>query len=808
MNAQTTRAAAPVASPEDIAAREALANATWISPTEPEIPSPGARPAYLLRTIFEVSADVRRAVLSATAHGVVEFFLNGARVGDAELEPGFTAYRKRLQVVSHDVSDLLVPGRNVLVALLTDGWFRGRHGFERRADGFGARTAVLASLATEDGRVLAATDHSWETRRSHILAADLMDGERVDLREYDPAWFTGGGTGWEPVEPADGPLVENRARLVAPLAPPIRRIEELSPVALTTPRPGTTVVDFGQAINGWVRLRALGPAGTRLRLVHGEALDASGCVTTDHLRAFVFATGDLLPAGQIDEVVSAGRPGEVFEPRSTTHGFRYVQIDGPVEIGPEDVSAVVVHTDLARTGEFACSDPELERLHEVVRWSLRDNACGVPTDCPQRERSGFTGDWQIFVETGAILADVESFSESWLADLAADQWADGRIPTIVPNPGGDAPSGIAFEDPSAGSAGWGDAAAIVPWELWRAYGDLGSLARSYPAMRRWVDYAAACAASHRHPDRAAHRPEAAEWEEFLWDTGFHFGEWLEPDVPPAPDASADNGIVATAYLARSARIAAATARLLDDQEASARYSRIAEGATRAWTNEYLVDGSRLVVERQAHYVRALAFDLVPEGARPALVDRLAQLVHEAGDRLNTGFLATGMLLPVLADGGRADVAHRLLMRRGRPSWLGMLDAGATTIWERWDGLDESGETHGSLNHYSKGAVAAYLHTRLAGLRLPEFPDADEAGYRKVLIVPVPAPGITSASTERLTRLGRVFCGWRIEDGRFLLDVELPEGARADIALPDGSARALDGGAARFECDAPIRTIKA
>jgi len=782
----------------DRAVQARLAPAQWIAPIEPPAP-PGQRPAYLLRTTFTAEPD-RPCWLYLTAHGLVEAFINGHRVGDHELTPGFTAYRQRLEVWRFDISDCLRPGPNTWVMLLSDGWFRGRHGFQRHADGFGTTTAVLGAIGDAAGRAIALTDLAWQWRPSHIRRADLMDGQATDFRAFDPGWFDGSDRDdWTPVGLADDALCQDRSRLVAPVGPPVRRIEEVKPIDLSRPRAGTVVIDLGQAINGWMRLTDLGPAGTHLRLTHGEVLDAAGLVTTDHLRAFDFATQERLPAGQIDDVVSAGRPGEVFEPRHTTHGFRFVQVDGvPVGLDLAGSRGIVVHTDLARTGEFACSSPELERLHEVARWSFRDNACALPTDCPQRERSGFTGDWQVFVHTATLMADVRGFARRWLRDLAADQWSDGRAPTIIPNPSGNQPSGDAFEDMSAGSAGWGDAAAIVPWELWRAYGDREALAEQFDAMARWVDYAAGCAASGRHPNRVARRPEPAAHDQYLWDTGFHFGEWLEPGVPPAPDPRVDHGIVATAYLHRSARIAAVAARILGLGVAD-HFQTIADGAAAAWCTEYLSADGRLADERQAHYVRGLAFGLIPDHLRRPAADHLAALIHQADDRIGTGFLATGWLLPALADNGHARLAGRLLNRTGQPSWLGMLRAGATTLWEYWDGIAPNGRVTGSLNHFNKGAVAAFLHSHLVGLRLPEFPDASAAGYRRVIVRPQPLAGVTSASTRQQTVVGPISLAWHLTGRSFWLDLDLPDQTVADIELPDGSRLEASGGHTHAGC---------
>ncbi|WP_156786239.1 alpha-L-rhamnosidase [Microterricola viridarii] len=779
----------------------ALASAQWISPYEP-VPHPaGQRPAHELAGRFhwdgaapETGADAgAEAVVYATAHGVYELFVNGVRVGDEELSPGFSSYRSRLQVQRWEITALLQPGENSVTVLLSDGWFRGRHGFVRRADGFGTDTAFLAAVLLEPStgaaRPLLATGAHWESRPSHITRADLMDGQRIDLRLEGP---DAPGRPQGAVLSTD-PLCDDRTRLVPAEAPAVRRIQELSPTQISTPGEGITVVDFGQNINGWVRLHELGPAGTRTVLRHGEALDDAGLLLVENIRAFDFATRAVLPAGQVDEVISAGRAGDMFEPRHTTHGFRYVQIEGAAgPIGMGDILAIVVHSELARTGTFTASDPLLNTLHDVVDWSFRGNACAVPTDCPQRERSGFTGDWQVFADTAALLYDVAAFSESWSTDLAADQWADGRVPTVVPNPAGNRPSGSAFEDMAAGSAGWGDAAVLVPWSMWRAYGDRVALARALPSMRVWVEYAARSAAAGRHPDRAAERPLERPHERYLWDTGFHFGEWLEPDTPPAPDPTVDHGIVATAFLHRSAHTLALAEAAVGRPADAEHYSRLAENVRAAWCAEYLAADNTLSEESQGHYVRALAFGLVPEERRQAVADRLAALIRENGTRLGTGFLATGLLLPTLADAGHLDLAYELLFARDIPSWLGMIDHGATTMWEWWDGVTPSG-VRGSLNHYSKGAVASFLYTHVAGIRLAENPEPGAEAYGTVVIAPQPGGGLSSAAASVHTRRGTIGAEWRIEGGTFRLTATIPAGVTAEVRLPDGSRVSGVGG---------------
>lgn len=775
----------------------ALDAATWIEPHEPVVAPPGRRPAYQLRHEFTLDGPVVTATAWATAQGIYELFVNGTRVGDLELTPGFTAYGTRLQVEPHDVGELLRPGPNSVEFLLSDGWFRGRHGFERTADGFGDRTAALLALEI-DGTTTVTTGPGWWSRPSRITAADLMDGQETDFRLPAPGSLGLDAPGWHPARPR----TRGRERLVVTEAPPVRRIEELPPVSVTRLDGGEVVVDFGQNISGWVRLRGLGPAGTRLTLTHGESLDADGRVSTEHLRAFDFASGRPLPAGQVDRVVSAGRADDVFEPRHTTHGFRYVQLDGLP--GTPGITAVAVHTDLPGTGRFGCDDDRLEALHRAAVWSLRGNACDVPTDCPQRERSGFTGDWQVHVATAARTHDVAGFSGKWLRDLAAGQWPDGRVPTIAPDPAGGGPSGNAFQDAMTGSAGWGDAAVLVPWELWRAYGDLEILRAQYSSMVRWVEYAATAARGRRHPDRAAARPDPAPHEEFLWDTGGHFGEWLEPGVPPAPDPAADHGIVATAYLAHSARVLGRVAELLGRAEDAARFRRLADAARAAWQREYLGPGATLGEPTQGNHVRALAFGLVPKGLRDVVAGRLAALVAAAGDHVGTGFLTTGLLLPTLADTGHLDVAYRVLLSRGIPSWLEMLDRGATTLWERWDAVD-GGQVRGSLNHYSKGAAISFLHTHIAGIRLPENPGHGEAGYRRFTVRPEPGGGLRRAEAEHLSLYGPIRSAWRLDDDRLRLSVEIPPGTRAEIRLPGGGS--TTEGPGRHELEARYRPTR-
>jgi alpha-L-rhamnosidase len=481
-------------------------------------------------------------------------------------------------------------------------------------------------------------------------------------------------------------------------------------------------------------------------------------------------------------VVSFGVLGEVFEPRRTTHGFQYVRIEGhPDDLTPADVRGVVVHTDLRRTGWFSSSDDRLDRFHEAAVWSLRDNACDVPTDCPHRERGPWVGDWQLFLPTAAFLYDVAGFSLKWLRDVAVDQWPDGTIANLSPSTRGEGREGpIAFLN---GSAGWGDAAVIVPWELYRAYGDVEVLDELWPTMVRWLERYERMARDQRHPSRVARRPKPAPHERYLVDTGFHWGEWLVPgeEIPDfGAFVAADKGDVATAYFAHTAGLMARIAQLTGRDEDAVRYAELSQNARAAWRAEYIDADGRLTPDTQANHVRALAFDLVPQALRPTVAERLVELIRKADTHLGTGFLATPYLLPVLADAGHLDVAYELLLQDSEPSWLVMVDRGATTVWERWNGVSADGVPYESLNHYSKGAVISFLHRYTAGIELVE------PAYRRFRVRPRPGGGLTSAEAAHESPYGRIESAWRLDGDVFGLRVVVPAGTEASVVLPDGS----------------------
>ncbi|XVQ07188.1 family 78 glycoside hydrolase catalytic domain [Spirillospora sp. CA-255316] len=760
-------------------------SARWISPQENGAGDAGSRPAYVLTGSVDLRDDIVQARLYCTALGAYEAFVNGARVGTAELTPGSTSYGDTLYAQAADVTALLRGGVNDLEILLSDGWYRGSVGTWRKRDCWGTTTAARLQLHVRyaDGaEAVAVTGENWTSRRGTIIAADLMNGQTTD--------FTA------PPDPARPVLAD--AVTAPPIswspAPPVRRVEQRVPRTVTRHANGAWIVDFGQNASGWITLTDLGPAGTRTVIDHGEHLDPTGDLTTTHLDSR--KPGEAaIPFMQRDEVVSSGSPGEVFEPRHTVHGFRYARLRrAGADLDPASIVMQVVHTDLRATATFACSDDDLNRLHEAARWSFRANAVDIPTDCPTRERLGWTGDYQIFAPTAALLYDVDGFSRKWLRSVRDDQLDDGRVVNSSP----DGNRLKVHDDPMVngitGSAGWGDAIVLVPWVLYETYGDTAALAENWPAMRRWVEWALATARGARHPSRIQRSAEPYAHEEFVWDGSFHWGEWAEPKRRAADGSlidpvmsdpmawyTADKGEVGTAYLFRSVRTLAAVAEVLGRADDAARYRETAEKVRRAWQTEFLDAEGRTKAGTQASYVRALVSDLVPEELRDKTARHLVDLIGAAGGHLATGFLSTADLLPVLADSGHPDVAYAVLYQRSSPSWLGMLDRGATTIWEDWDGVSEDGSATASLNHYSKGAVIRFLHTHTLGLR--QAPGS--AGWESFVVAPVLNEAITWAKGTFDGPQGRIAVDWRVEDGHLTISVDVPGGSDARIRFPDG-----------------------
>ena len=732
--------------------------------------------APLLRKEFTLEAGhggVARATLRATAFGVYEAFINGSPVGPDVLGPGWSSYEWRLRYRSYDVTSLLAP-TSVLGVELGNGWYRGRLAWHGMSNLYGSELGFLGQLDIEfeDGHVQSvASDTSWQAGPSATTFNDLYDGQTIDARRSQTGWAEPGfvpGADWTGVRG----LAFDGGRLAEPVGPPVVRAGVVHPVEIRTSPTGRTLVDFGQNLVGWLRFTVRGEAGQAITVRHAEVLE-DGELGVRPLRSAKATDTFILSGGE-----------DVFEPTKTFHGFRYAEITGwPGTLTEGDLEAVVVHSDLKRTGTFECSNELVNQLHRNIVWGLRGNFLDLPTDCPQRdERLGWTGDIAVFAPTAAYLYDVKGFLQDWLLDLAAEQKAaNGLVPITVPDALKFCPQPPEFPAPES-SALWSEASVWVPWALWEAYGDLSVLRNQYESM-----------ASHTRRVEGLLSPTG------LWDSGFQFGDWLDPDAAPDQPwaAKADTGVVATACMYRTARLTAQAAGLLGRHDDEAHFEALAARVGTAFAENYVAADGTIRSDCTTVYALAIAFDIL---ATPELREfagtRLAELVRDNGYRVSTGFAGTPFITHALTDTGHMDEAYRLLLEEGCPSWLYPVTMGATTVWERWDSMLPDGTINPgqmtSFNHYALGAVADWMHKAIGGIR------PLEPGYGRVLIAPQPGQGIDWARTSLKTPHGEVRVEWTLDGGAFRLEAAVPDGVAADVVLPDGVRRTVEGGTHSFE----------
>lgn len=733
--------------------------AHWIEPGLAEDLSKPV-PAPMLRTDFDLQGAVARARAYVTSHGLYEFYLNGQRVGDRLFTPGWTSYAKRLQYQTYDVTDQLKRGANAMGAVLGDGWYRRTTGNPNHRNHYGDHLALLMQLEVtyEDGHIQTViSDGSWKSATGPILSSELYAGEVYDARLERNGWA---GTGYDD---RDWSVVKavpaSKAILVAQAGPPVRRIAEITPVRIFKSPAGETVADMGQNMTGWVRLRATGPSGTRVTLHHGEALDAAGNLYTDNLRS----------AQQKVVYTLKGQGEEVFEPHFTFQGFRYVQVDGyPGELQPGSLIGIVIHSDVARTSGFETSSDPVNQLQHNILWSQKDNFLDIPTDCPQRdERLGWTGDAQVFSATAAFNMDVDGFFAKWLGDLAADQDSHGAVPNVVPDvlTGAlqDAPPGAR----QGGMAGWGDAVTVIPWNLHLAYADTRILESLYTSMVRWVRY-----------------EQLHAGDDYIWSGDAQNGDWLDffSAAKHTNFGSTSADLIATAYYAHSVDILQRTARVIGKSADAQRYAHLLEKIRSAFNHQFVSADGRVGEGTQTAYVLALDFDLLPKVLRPLAARRLAEDVRARG-HLTTGFLGTPHLLTVLSRFGYLDEAFRLLNRQEFPSWLYPVKRGATTVWERWDGLKPDGsfedKAMNSFNHYAYGAVGEWMYRVMGGIDI----DPAAPGYKHVLIQPHMGGGFTHVMTSHAGPFGTVRSDWHLDGERFSLFIDVPPNSTATVRLP-------------------------
>lgn len=745
-----------------------LAEGEWVAePIGLATPDAEAQP-FVARTTFSLERPVARALLLWTALGVAEPAVNGSPVSDDVLSPGWTAYRDRLVHESVDVTALLRTGENTLSATVAGAWYTEKYGFFVFADRvYGTQPSFLAQLRVTyaDGTVetLAATGAGWEAAGDGpVVASGIYAGEEQDLRREPRAWAP------VRVGAVAKPGYENVPVPEARVAPPVRRIETVPVADVVTSASGAPILDFGQNLVGRVRIRVRGEAGQRLEVRHAEVLE-DGELSIRPLRNAKATATFTLTGGD-----------DVLESRFSFYGFRYAQITGG-EINPASVEAVVLHTDLTRTGWFEASNPLVNRLHENVVWGMRGNFLSIPTDCPQRdERLGWTGDLQVFAPTASFLYDCDGFLTSWLRDLAHEQKrADGQVPVVVP---------AALPSFAGGGpvAAWGDAATVAPTVMLERFADRELLAAQFESMRAWVDAELADAG-----------------ESGLWAGRMQLGDWLDPSAPPENPGKAkvSGDIVATAYLARSLRQVAEAAALLGREADAARYAELAERSRAAFVAEYVTPAGRMMSDAPTAYALALEFDLVCDAeVRAALGARLADLVRENGYRIGTGFVGTPIILDALTTTGHLDAAERLLMQTECPSWLYPVTMGATTVWERWDSMRPDGSINPgemtSFNHYALGAVADWLHRVVAGLA------PAEPGYRTLRIAPQPLQGLDRAAARHRTPYGEAAVSWRRVDDEIVVRADVPANTTAVVALP-GVDEEVGSGTYEWRFPAPV-----
>lgn len=727
-------------------------------------------PCQYLRKSFRIDGIIKQARVYATAHGVYRLSVNDSRIGDQELAPGATAYDKYLEYQTYDLTGQLKQGENVIGAVLADGWYTGRIGLPGDSCQYGDQLALLLQLEIEylDGRrQVIVSDADFESSTGPLRYSDLFIGEKYDARLESSV------REWRRVNTAD----YGYANLVAQIGDPVRAIQEIKPVAVITTPKGETVVDLGQVIAGRFRMRVQGTAGSEISLEFSEVLDQDG----NFLINIIGRNKD-----QKDFYILKGGDIETYEPWFTFHGFRYIKVVGyPGEIGPDDFAGVVLASDLRPSGTFECSDPRLNQLQQNIVWSQKANMLSIPTDCPQRERAGFTGDAQIYSPTACFNMDMDAFFTRWLRNVVLEQLDDGQVPNNVPYWKSYGETFFPIQQ-SHTSAAWGDACIIVPWVLYNAYGDVRVLEETYRTMVRWVAYIEQQAASGiPETFEGEMTPERIERQKFLWNTGFHFGDWLIPSMTagyanPFESAKATKELVACCFYAYSTELLAQIAAVLGKREDAERYQALSQKIRQAFADEYLRPDGSFKNHFQGIYVLALKMKMVPDDARGKVVSQLASLIEANGYRLDTGFVTVSYLLDALSDNGRKDLAYKILFQTECPSWLYQVEKGATTMWETWDAIRPDGHVNlSSFNHYAFGCVGDWLYKFIAGL------NHDQPGYRHITIKPDMDGGLLGAKASYQSVYGQISSSWqRGQNGRTTLQAEIPGNTTATVRLPD------------------------
>lgn len=724
--------------------------ASWITLAD-ERSDKKSKPAQYFRKEFSIAKTIKNARIYITSLGLYQLYINGQKVSTDLFTPGWTSYNKRLQYQVYDVTALLQQS-NAVAAVVSDGWYRGHIGFGHQHNFYGKQLALLAQMRidyTDGSSETIVTDKSWKvTNNGPITSSDIYNGERYDANKELTNWNKAGynASAWDNA----GVINHTYNTLVATRSVPVRATTEIKAIKkIITPK-GEIVYDFGQNMVGWVRAKLKGNKGDTITLRFAEVLDKAGNFYTDNLRN----------AESTDTYILKGDANETFEPKFTFHGFRYLQVSGnSASLPAENFTGIVVHSDMAPTGTFSCSDSLINQLQHNIQWGQRGNFLDVPTDCPQRdERLGWTGDAQVFSMTAAYNFNVATFFSKWMEDLSADQYADGRVPHVIPDVIGN----------QGGSTAWADVSVIIPWNMYLVYNDKQILEKQYSSMKKWIEYM---------KNRAGN--------DCIWTGDYHFGDWLAFATPWSdyPGATTEKDLIATAYFCYSTSLFSKIAEITGHKDDASTYSALANKIKAAFCQEYVTPNGRLVSHTQTAYLLAIAFDLLPDNMKHKAATYLSEDVEKFG-HLTTGFVGTPLLCSTLSAINRDDLAFRLLMNKNYPSWLYPVLKGATTIWERWDGIKPDGSFQdvgmNSFNHYAYGAIGDWLYRHVAGIDI----DENQPGYKHFKLAPHVGKGeLTKVSSKLETIYGQIVSAWTIDKDKFIYTIEIPANTTATVTLP-------------------------
>ncbi|NWJ49812.1 MAG: family 78 glycoside hydrolase catalytic domain [Bacteroidetes bacterium] len=726
--------------------------AKWIEPDYNE--DSNNRVSPLFRKSFKLKKEIRSALVYITSHGMYEASINGKRVGNNYLTPGWTSYNKRLQYQVYDVTSQLKKGDNAIGVTLGSGWYRSYLTWYVKKNLYGKSVGLFLQLDvtyTDGSKALIVSDDSWKSSTGSIQSSEIYFGETIDKNKEKVGWQLPGydDRAWNGVNVVGYPT----DNLIATYNEPVRKQETLTPIKVITTPKGETVLDFGQNLVGWDHVIVKGSKGDTVRIYHAEVLDKEGNFYTANLRS----------AKATSTYILSGNGTEVFEPHFTYYGFRYIKVEGVKgNLIPENFSAIVLHSDITETGKFTTSNHLINQLQSNIKWGQKGNFVDIPSDCPQRdERLGWTGDAHAFFRTATFNRGVENFFTKWLKDLAADQHADGRVPFVIPD---------VLADSESGSSGWSDASTIIPWQMYMAYGNTRVLEQQYPSMKAWVDFM------------------KNNSKDYLWNKGFHFGDWLfyRPDDDRyGISAVTDKSLITQCFYAHSTQMLINTARVLGNETGVKEYTELLDNIKNAFVREFVTPNGRMVSGTQTAYVLALYFDMLPESLRTKTAERLVENISNYKNHLTTGFLGTPYICHVLSQFGYDDVAYKLLLQETYPSWLYPVKSGATTIWERWDGQKPDGTFQStvmnSFNHYAYGAIGDWLYRVVAGLQ------EDAPGYKAIIVKPHLGGDLTHVAAELMTPYGKAVSSWKLENEKLIMVVEIPPNTSATIYIPSKSA---------------------